>query len=509
MAAREPVAEEPADIERPHDGPTGGDGTAALTQRALDHGLLRQAVEFALAVARIEDERGPSGPIPGQLRPLLRHAKLTARTRSGVARVIDTDEAFRLRVAELVEDAEPEQFEVESRLWLTRPDGWEEALAEAVGARGAEAGERRADREERQARRQVESLTAELGRRQAELDAAVLHVEGLEAELAEARRQRRDAQVLAETLEEQLADARTDAARWRVAAETAEAAAGELRRELAEAAEETAGLRAAEARVQAQVADLGRSLAAAEVQVEVGSTAASDLRRSVALAVGEAATAAGALGEALAAAAATLGMPRGLTEVQQGSTEVLPEGEAQPPPDTRAAKGERLAPDRRPGVASAPRRAPLPLPPATFDDSPEAAAHLVRTGVLLLVDGYNVCLFGWPELPLPEQRHHLTSALAELAARTGASVRVIFDGDEEFAYPGVRGGPRDSVRVSFSPRGVEADEVIIHQVEEHPAHRPVVVATNDRRVQDEVRERGANVITTTQLLVLLRRATPN
>jgi predicted RNA-binding protein with PIN domain len=53
---------------------------------------------------------------------------------------------------------------------------------------------------------------------------------------------------------------------------------------------------------------------------------------------------------------------------------------------------------------------------------------------------------------------------------------------------------------------VDADEVIIEFVDQLPRHRPVVVATNDRRVQDEVRARGANVISAGQLLGLLGRA---
>jgi predicted RNA-binding protein with PIN domain len=143
-----------------------------------------------------------------------------------------------------------------------------------------------------------------------------------------------------------------------------------------------------------------------------------------------------------------------------------------------------------------------------FEDSPEAAVHLVRTGVLLLVDGYNVSLHAWPGVALAHQRHRLISALAELAARSGAAVRVIFDGDETQAFPPVPGAARAAVRVAFSSPGVDADEVIIEAVERHPAGRAVVVATDDRRVQDEVRRRGANVLTTPQLLGLLRRADP-
>lgn len=152
------------------------------------------------------------------------------------------------------------------------------------------------------------------------------------------------------------------------------------------------------------------------------------------------------------------------------------------------------------------RRRPLALPPAVFEDSQEAATHLVRPGVLLLVDGYNVSFHAWPGEALGPQRHRLITALAELAARSGAAVRVIFDGDDHEAFPPVPGMARSAVRVAFSSPGVDADEVIIEAVDQHPADGAVVVATDDRRVQNEVKKRGANVLTTPQLLGLLRRA---
>jgi predicted RNA-binding protein with PIN domain len=140
-----------------------------------------------------------------------------------------------------------------------------------------------------------------------------------------------------------------------------------------------------------------------------------------------------------------------------------------------------------------------------YDDSLEAAEHLVRVaGMVLVVDGYNVCLSGWPELPLPEQRRRLVDALTALAARTGADTRVVFDG-AEVAMPGIVPTTAKRVHVTFSPPGVEADEVMIDLVGQLPANRPVLVATNDRRVQHEVSRAGANVISTDQLLTVLRR----
>jgi len=150
-------------------------------------------------------------------------------------------------------------------------------------------------------------------------------------------------------------------------------------------------------------------------------------------------------------------------------------------------------------------RVAAPLPPAVFEDSAEAAEHLARLpGVVILVDGYNVSHAGWPGTPIAEQRRRLVDALAELVARTAADVRVVFDGGDTVDPPMVATTTRP-VRVSFSPPDVEADDVIVAEVGEIPAHRPVVVASSDRRVRDESRERGANLLRSSQLLVLLRR----
>lgn len=148
---------------------------------------------------------------------------------------------------------------------------------------------------------------------------------------------------------------------------------------------------------------------------------------------------------------------------------------------------------------------PVPLPPGIFDDSVEAAEHLMRVpGVVLLVDGYNVSLLGWPDLPLPEQRQRLVDALAELSARSGAEVAVVFDGADT-VYPGMVAGVARPVRVVFSPPGVEADDVVIGRVAELRPFRPVVVASSDRRVQAGASQSGANVISSPQLLAALRR----
>jgi hypothetical protein len=52
---------------------------------------------------------------------------------------------------------------------------------------------------------------------------------------------------------------------------------------------------------------------------------------------------------------------------------------------------------------------------------------------------------------------------------------------------------------------VEADDVVLHRVAELDVARPVLVASTDRRVRDGASALGANVISSAQLLAVLRR----
>ena len=138
------------------------------------------------------------------------------------------------------------------------------------------------------------------------------------------------------------------------------------------------------------------------------------------------------------------------------------------------------------------------------EDSREAAEHLVcLPGVIVLVDGYNVTMLGHPELALPEQRRWLTDRAAGLSARSGADIEVVFDGGEDDPGVPAQSPGRTKVRVRWSPAGIEADDVLLDLVGDMPAGRPVVVVSNDKRVASGARRRGANVLSSNQLLVLL------
>jgi predicted RNA-binding protein with PIN domain len=151
------------------------------------------------------------------------------------------------------------------------------------------------------------------------------------------------------------------------------------------------------------------------------------------------------------------------------------------------------------------RRRRVSLPPGVRDDSVDAVDHLLRVpGMLLLVDGYNVSMVGWPELPVHEQRKRLLTALEEKALRTGTPIEAVFDGAEVDTV-GVQRHGRQLLRVRFSPPGVEADDVVLDLVAQLPPRRAVTVASSDNRVREGAWAQGANLIHARQLVAALRR----
>ncbi len=454
-------------------------------------------------MARAGAEATPPVPPPAPLRPFLSFRRLSGRALERARRVLDDDEGFRQRVRDAVG---PEDVGEAGWLLLDRPDGWQERLAELL-----DGAVRQAD--EVGAAEQVGRLSRELARVTEERDDAV----------AVARKELDDGARSRKELDEE-----------RTARQALEGELDALREQLAQARQERADavrdLKALEARAAARLDELKRAhadLAAARREVEAlqggddasdtalplpdtqvptaapggggpsdgAGVSASDVDRAVlARLVGRAAQAAALLSSALAEAA-ELVEPPAAEPVPD-----LPTGEPGDPGDpgdaaARAATARAAAPMAR--------RQPVALPVGAFDDTPEAALHLLRhPGMTLAVDGYNVSLAGWPTLALSAQRRRLVDALEVLAARTGCAAVVVFDGaDVGAGLPG-ESRPR-GVQVRFTAPDVEADDELLALLDALPAERPVTLASSDRRVVDGARRRGANVVSATQLLAVL------
>ena len=482
---------------------------------AVSDTLLRPALEAAVAVARAGEDAMPVERAPSALQPFLRFTRLPPTALKVARRVLEEHEPFRARVAEEVSEEEVGQA---SWLFLARPDGWERELDELVRRAEEEQAAATDRRAENDARRRVASAEAAARRAGEAADAARSEASRAQDALMEERRARRET---AQQVEELVAE--------RDRAQAAEAAAGaELeaaRRQMDELRAELDALRAS-----APSPSPGATIAGPEPATVPTVATAEDSETAVAVprpdprqpahpeagvALAAAARAARGLADALADAAGALG-----AEIEVGATgpDQLYGGRAAgtAPSEESGVQGGGEGPTAPASTDHLPpalprrrvperRRVPAPLPPGISDDSTEAAEHLARLrGVVLLVDGYNVSHAAWPGTPIREQRRRLVDALGELAARTGADVRVVFDGSETVDPPSVSSTSR-VVRVRFSPPGVEADDVIVAEVAALPAERPVVVASSDGRVRDECRSHGANLLRSSQLLALLHQ----
>jgi predicted RNA-binding protein with PIN domain len=149
------------------------------------------------------------------------------------------------------------------------------------------------------------------------------------------------------------------------------------------------------------------------------------------------------------------------------------------------------------------RRVELAPPPGLVADAPSAIDAMVRrSGVVVVIDGYNVSMSAWPEQSVAEQRDRLVSAVAELALRTRASVTVVFDGADVGRVTPPR---RPGVRVVFSPPGEKADPVVVREIAALPLTTPVLAVSSDQWVRVQSEQQGARVVGSDAFLAALRR----
>ena len=420
-----------------------------------------------MKVAREGEAAEPTEPAPAQLRRYLRFARLPAPALDIARRVVEEDDAFRERVAaHLTEDAVGEA----GWLWLTRPDGWEARLDEL-----------RKNQQE-----QEHALHEERAERESQRRLAGAEDRARRAEVALAGRTREVAQAVEALAHEQALREHAESEFGRIVTTIDEltqqrnAAVRRLKEVEAELAQRSADLRHARHEMRMRDAEVVEPKVVPPDVTPVNDVPRADARLSALVA--DAARAAELLSGALAAASELLAPP----------IDELPPRAPAPAPTVA-----------RPAMSSPPR-VPLRLAPGVTDDTVEAVDHLVRApGALLLVDGYNISQAAWYQDPIARQRTRLVDALAELHARTGVEVEVVFDGAD---VDRIADRPvRPAVRVRFSASGIEADDVLLELVDAAPQRRPVIVASSDHRVRDGARRRGANVIGARQLLGALRR----
>lgn len=423
---------------------------------------------------------GPDA-VPAALRPLAgfdRRGLTSATARTQLRRAFDLEAEFRTQVQEafvgraevasVLEGWSPDRAVdvasdaatrddlpvLVSALYVAQPEGFEFGLGVACGE----------DQRQRVARNMhddarangMQLATAEEARRRADdaLAQARSDVTRLEGELREERRGRRDRE----------AQADRQAAEADRRAREAEGALDKGRRdlELAETRARRESERAREA--ERQIRELKRSGAVApEGATGPDRAELADLARR-----------ARAVADGLTKAAAAAAAPA-----------------APAPAPTGAARAPK------------PRRMPVPCPPGLHVDEPKGLDAMLRTrGVVLVVDGYNVSMSGWPGTAVDRQRDSLVSALERLHLRLRCDVVVVFDGAD---VQGVTPRRTPGVHVVFSAAGEPADPLIVAEVAALPLKVPVLVASNDGWVRDHAGREGATPVASGVLLDVLRR----
>ena len=524
--------------------------------------LLRPVLEMAIAVARQGEAETPRVVAPLRLRPFIGFQRLPSKAMGAARKALDEDEPFRQRVTTRFRDGD---LEVGVMAWLIREEGWREVFSALVERAAEELRDDAARQNETKADRRLGSVEDALERRTAELAEVRNHARELEAELeqvaglAELATERAR---LIDTLEAELARAIKDlkATERRLAARIAEnktlrserdaaielvdatraANRPESDRETGSAAKtaETGTLdgeesaRASAPNTGSDPAGLGnmdgqrgpsaaaeglcgddaqgeQSTAAHNQPSEVADDVARETLADLGIWIADAATAAAALAEALGGAVqrlGSLGDAVGPTPPFVGVADIdaAPRVASTPALEpVGPAKGSDFETLRLlPPISRRNARQPL-RPTRGLVEGSEAAieAILEAPSLVVLVDGYNASIALWPHLDLPNQREALLTAMGRLRARTGADIRLVFDGDAAGGRPSVTSAL--PVRVEFTRAGLEADDRLIEIAGLIPAERPVAVVTGDRRVQTGVKAVGANVIEPLQIKALL------
>ena len=405
---------------------------------------LRPAIEFAFHLARAEARDGGHHPLPPALKPLLRFSRLPTRALDIVREIVDVDDAFRERVLDEVSETEVGEL---GWIWLSRPDGWLDALstAESVALDASRA--EKAEGSVKATRKRLDQVDSDL----ASAEARVLD---LTSDLAKARS------------EVEAAAAETDDLRVQVAQLLAERDA-----------------------IQARSGELGRRATRAERRLgeerQIRKNLESDLGGSPQVVPEEPRSA--VFDDSHLAALAIADARKRLDAVEvllDRALHALPE-----PPEAETSTRSRT-------------RKPHRLGRGLIDDTSDGLRALMGLlDVRVLVDGYNVAKLGWPKLELDLQRARLVASLESMMVRGHCVFDVVFDGADVVSAHRTSRTPW--VRVSWSPDGVTADDVIVDHVADISPETPVVVVTDDRDVQRRSSRLGANIVSSATLLAIL------
>lgn len=454
-----------------------------------------------------------------------------------VASELDQNEDFRALVAEGLDTDEPDRA---SWLFLTRPAGWIEDLTMLIDVAAEESEQASTEARLRESERHLATTRTALDDTRSELATAQARITELQSQISDLRSAITDAEGAVEELQlanrrlgedrdravknlkttEELATARLDRIReLQTAADTPTEGEAPTSRSATTTSRSTTAERPAEdPAASTSVVDPNavgdgdtggrrpRSVDQGNVDASIGDGRTNGTRvDTVALAGSfrEAINALQQLGDALGSAATAIGLDYPMVDGGSSASSVESARGRESFSPGQGRSDERRSPS--PASPQRSRRTPIRLRRGAVEGSADAIEQLLSTpGVIVLVDGYNVAMQAWPGLSKSAQRDSLIHMAADAASRHGTDIHLVFDGAGDGTRPNVTTAL--PVRVHFSDSDTEADDVIIDMVATITG--PVVVVTSDRRIIDAVRQMGANVTTSADMIDFVRGRTP-
>jgi predicted RNA-binding protein with PIN domain len=402
----------------------------------LRHDHLRSALDFAVSTAASWQKQRPPRAVPAAVKSFVKPQQQRLPA-SQLGRVRRVIDADDEFRAEVATLARPGQVDDIGIEWLRREPGWEQRLGQLVERHEQAAVDREVERE----------LARERRRRAA----------------AEERAERADLDV--SLLGKRLADVEKEADRYRrqQSAESEEIAElrntiGELRKQVRDASQRAESLQRRVERIESEREETLRRARNAELQRD-----------------------------AVLATRAELSASDGVAQIARLRD--------------LAASARTLA-DRLGMLVAAepPRRRAVEVPRPEAKDPRRAAEFLLRvSGIVVIVDAYNVAKLAWPDASLENQRSCLLDAVDGLARRFGTEFVVVIDGAD---VVGAHANKRRLARVRYSSSGVTADDVIRDEIAALDPRRAAAVVSNDGEVRRDVIAAGANVISSETIVAV-------
>ncbi len=126
----------------------------------------------------------------------------------------------------------------------------------------------------------------------------------------------------------------------------------------------------------------------------------------------------------------------------------------------------------------------------------------------VLVDGYNVMYSlpvgeEWPGAALKDRRADFLRRLKAYVGERAHRVTVVFDGGKGGSEEG-GADHAGAIRILFSPKGVEADDVLRDMVEREPRASDVLLVSSDKSVAGFASSLGASTARADELAGKLR-----